>query len=39
MRADFVLLDENRQVMATLAGGEIIYERGGAEMQSKAGDQ
>jgi N-acetylglucosamine-6-phosphate deacetylase len=39
MRADFVLLDENCQVMATLAGGEIIYEREVADRQSETGVQ
>lgn len=28
LRADFVLLDEELQVQATLAGGEVVYDRG-----------
>jgi len=39
MRADFVLLDENRHVMATLVNGEVIFERKVADTQSETGVQ
>ena len=39
MRADFVLLDENQQVTATLVRGEVVYEREVADRQSNAGVQ
>lgn len=38
-RADFVLLDENRHIMATLANGEVIYERKVADLQTETGVQ